>query len=220
MSTFVLDNLVLDNKADLVSTEDLAQILHSFLSPAQSQQHFRPRDTQVREIEEALEAPGRTIFLYGDRAPGNTLAQTFAAYGLPGDDAVPKGCSSTFTVKAGHHRNDHNEDIVLVIDQFDEITSEAERTRFADFIQQIGDRNLPLRFVLCGVSESVKTLLKAHESCYSTTDFTWPSREGKVEVVETTRQRLSHGSPHYAHLMPERLFWEMFNDPTFARSLI
>ena len=223
MSTLALDNLSLDSKADLVSTEDLAQILHSFLSPAQSQQRVSPRDTQVREIEEALEAPGRTIFLYGDRAPGNTLAQTFAAYGLPGDDPVPKGCgsSSTFTVKAGHHRNDHrNEDIVLVIDEFDEITSEAERTRFADFIRQIGDRNLPLRFVLCGVSESVKKLLGAHESCYSTADFAWPSPDAKFEVVDTTRQGLSHSSPRYVHVVSERLFWEMFNDPTFARSLI
>jgi hypothetical protein len=124
-------------------------------------------------------------------------------------------------VKAGHHHNDHrNEDIVLVIDEFDEITSEAERTRFADFIRQIGDRNLPLRFVLCGVSESVKKLLGAHESCYSSADFTRPSPDAKFEVVGTTRQGLSHGSPHYVHLMPERLFREMFNDPTFARSVI
>lgn len=227
-----MSTLALDNKADLVSTEDLAQTLHSFLSPTQSQQHISPRHPKVREIEEALESPGITIFLYGDQAPGNTLAQTFAAHRSHGDEPVrdgpvPTGCgsSSTFTLKAGHpckgdRKEDREEDTVLVIDEFDEITSDAERTRFADFIKQIGDRQLPVRFVLCGVSESLKKLLGAHESCYSNTDFTRPIPDTRIEVIEATSPDLSQRLPHYVHLVSERLFWEMFNDPTFARSII
>ena len=217
MSTFALDGLALDHKADRVSTEDLALILHSFLSPAQSQ--ISPRDPQVVEIEEALEAPGRIIFLYGDRAPGNTLAQAFAALQSPRHESVPTGCgfSSTFALKVGH---DRTEDGVLVIDEFDEITSKAEPGRFADFIQQIGDQHLPIRFVLCGVSESLKKLLGAHESCYNSSDVTQPTPDTRFKDTKTTREGLNHDLPHYVHLLSERLFWEMFNDPTFARSII
>jgi hypothetical protein len=219
MSTLALDGLTLDHKAELVSTEDLALILHSFLSPAQSQEHISPRDPQVREIMEALEVPGRIIFLYGDRAPGNTLAQAFAALRSGGDGPVPTGCgfSSTFALKVGH---DRTEDGVLVIDEFDEITSKAEPARFADFIEQIGDQHLPIRFVLCGVSESLKKLLGAHESCYSSSDVTQPTPDTRFKDTKTTSDGLNHDVPHYVHLVSERLFWEMFNDPTFARSII
>ena len=106
----------------------------------------------------------------------------------------------------------------LVIDEFDAITSEAVRTRFADFIKEIGDRRSPLRFVLCGVSESVRKLLGAHESCYST-DCARPNPDARIEVIESTTPGASHGLPHHVHLVSERLFWEMFNDPTFARSI-
>ncbi len=201
MGTLALGDVARGNTADLVSTGDLAQILHSFLNPSQSQQHISPHDPQVREIEDALEAPGRTIFLYGDRTPGNTLAQVLAAHRL--SDNKPAGESVRTP---------------LVIDEFEAITSEAVRTRFADFIKEIGDRNLPLHFVLCGVSESVRKLLGAHESCYST-DCALPNPDARIEVIKSTTQD-AHGLPHHVHLVSERLFWEMFNDPTFARSLI
>lgn len=218
-----MSTLALDNEAVLVSTEDLAEMLHSFLSPAQSEQPFPPHDSQVREIAKALDTRGTTIFLYGDRAPRNTLAQTLAAYGFRGDEPAPTECgaSRTFRLKPERHRNGaREEESVLVIDEFDEIRSEAERSHFADFITQIEDRRLPIRFVLCGVSESVKTLLGADESCYSTADFARPRPDANVGKIKTTQQGASHALPHYAHLVSERLFWEMFNDPTFARSLI
>ncbi|MFZ3266218.1 MAG: hypothetical protein WA172_19585 [Terriglobales bacterium] len=203
MGTLALGYVARGNKADLVSTEDLAQILHSFLSPSQSEQHISPNDPPLREIEDALEAPGTTIFLYGGHAPGDSLAQVLAAHRLPDDKAA----------------SDQPVPAPLVIDEFDEITSEAERTRFADFIKEIGNRHSPLHFVLCGVSESVRKLLGAHESCYST-DFAQPSPDARIEVIDSTTPGASHGLPHYVHLVSERLFWEMFNDPTFARSLI
>ncbi len=203
MGTLALGNVACGSKFDLFSTEELAQILRSFLSPSQSQEHIPAHDPQVREIEDALEAPGTTIFLYGDHAPGNTLAQVLAAHRPPDDKSA-----SDKPLKAS-----------LVIDEFDEITSDAERSRFTDFIKEIGDRRSPPHFVLCGVSGSVRKLLGAHESCYST-DCARSNPDGRIEVIEMATKDASHGLPHRVHLVSERLFWEMFNDPTFARSLI
>ena len=118
---------------------------------------------------------------------------------------MERGSGSTFTLKARVHRkNERHEETVLVLDDFDEIKSDAERTQFAEFIKQIGGRNLPIRFVLCGVSEAVKKVFGAHESCYGNPDVAQPNSDAK----------------HYVHFVSERLFWEMFNDPTFARSII
>jgi hypothetical protein len=60
----------------------------------------------------------------------------------------------------------NNENAVVVIDEFDRIVNDVERVHFADFIKQVGDRRIPVRFVFCGVSESMQKLLGAHGSCY------------------------------------------------------
>jgi hypothetical protein len=196
-----LNHVSPDTEVDLVSSGELAQILQLFFSPVQ--QNNSQGAPQLREIEDALEAPGRTIFLYGDRTAGDTLAQILAAHRSP--------C------------NGRNEKTAFVIDEFDELANEVERARFVDFIDQIGERKLPIRFVLCGVSEALTKLLRSHESCYDSIDFTWQGSgaktEDEAEPLEAPGRRLGQHSPHHVHLLSERLFWEMFNDPTFARSL-
>ncbi len=207
MSTIALNRPALNHRAlnhvspdaevNLVSTRDLAQILQLFFSPnAQNNSQGAP---QLREIEDALDAPGKTIFLYGGRAAGNTLAQILAAHRSP--------C------------NGRTEKTAFVIDEFDELTNELERAHFADFIDWIGDRSLPIRFVLCGVSEALRKLLGSHESCYDSIDFTRQGSGDKTESLEAPSQGLGQHSPRYVHLLSERLFWEMFSDPTFAHSL-
>ncbi len=225
-----LNRLSLNSEADLVSTGDLAQILHFFFGPIQ--QNASRRGPLLRDIEDALEAPARTILLYGDRAPGNTFAQILAAYRLPGkdpmsDETVPAGCppGSTLMLRSGDGLDDKT---TFVIDEFDETANDAERARFADFINQIAERDLPVRFVLCGVSEALKKLLGAHESSYDSADLMRPGT--KCEALEANMRRPGDAppynspphtvAPHYVHLLSERLFWEMYSDPTFARSLI
>ena len=215
-----MSTLVPEKKTDLASIEDLALILHSLLSPprsGRSQEAVSKRDPQVQEIEQALDAPGRTIFIFGDLAGGKTPP-------LPGepvaDGTIRPKAAFSLVLKAGEGRK---EDTLMVIDEFDEITAAADRPRFADFIKQIEERSLPIRFVLCGVSDSVKKLLGAHESsyhCVEDMDLPRMRPEAKFEVIETSTESLGKGSPHYVHLVSEKLFWEMFSDPTFARSLI
>jgi|ERR1017187_2153403 replication-associated recombination protein RarA len=65
-----------------LNREDFANLLHANLSPTspiQSQEHLFGRSKQLQLIEQALCAPGRSIFIYGDRGVGKTsLAQTVA----------------------------------------------------------------------------------------------------------------------------------------------
>jgi hypothetical protein len=122
------------------------------------------------------------------------------------------------------------EDTVVVIDEFDRIASDEERSHFADFIKQIGDQKITVRFVFCGVGESLDKLLGAHGSCYRYLEsvelprLSWDARWEivdraaaalKVTVGDRPRFRIaaiSDGFPHYVHLVCEKLFWEMFED--------
>ena len=108
----------------------------------------------------------------------------------------------------------------VVIDEFDDVTTEEEQKRFANFVQQLAEQRTPLHFVLCGVSESVRELLKAHESSY---DFAPGDQNLQANVsayISSTRDRaFDTAAPHHVYVLSEKLFWEMFSDPTFARSI-
>lgn len=279
---------------DGLSKDEFAAILKLHLSPTapiQSQERLYGRDTQLRNVEQALFSAGRTIFVYGDRGVGKTsLAQTAAfehqasahepvflactpattfaglirsavAGIAEGRDASSSTKTHTTKLNLGalsheqvvSHRIDGslgavplnlNEAMsllkaasvlrqgptVVVVDEFDRITSDVERVNFADFIKQVGDQALDVRFIFCGVAESLEKLLGAHASCYryvvgvELPRLTWEARweiiDGAakafgVSIGERPRFRIaaiSDGFPHYIHLICERLFWEMFND--------
>jgi len=278
-----------------LSQGEFVASLHRHLSPTapiQSQENLYGRETQVRAIEQALYAPGRTIFIHGDRGVGKTsLAHTvaFAHQSARGEPVIlactpettfssiirdvvnalqsedHRASALTQTAKVGvgvasyeiehtRHRNAtapvsavdlntavaallriaearKNEQMVVVIDEFDRITSQAERTHFADFIKQLADQRIGIKFVFCGVAESLEKLLGAHESCYRyiasiqlprlSWDARWEIIDGAakalgVVVDDHPRFRIaaiSDGFPHYVHLVCEKLFWEMFDDP-------
>jgi hypothetical protein len=124
-----------------------------------------------------------------------------------------------------------NENAVVVVDEFDRINSDEERAQFADFIKQVGDQRIPIRFVFCGVAESMQKLLGAHDSCYRYLDgieLKTLNYEARIEIIDNVanalgvrveeRQRyriaaISDGFPHFIHRMCEQLFWQMFDDP-------
>jgi len=124
-----------------------------------------------------------------------------------------------------------NQTSVVVVDEFDRISSEVERGRFADFIKQLGDQRVPVRFVFCGVAESMHTLLGAHGSCYryleevELKNLDYGARLQiidsvanalHVKIVDRPRWRIaaiSDGFPYYIHRMCEQILWEMFDDP-------
>ena len=153
-------------------------------------------DAQLQEIVDALGRPGATILIYGDQRFEKPAIQEILG-----------------TLKAalrGHNR------LLFMSDEFDEITNEADRARFGKFIAEIGDRRIPIRFVLYGVSAAVKAMLGAHESSYGIESF---ELQDQSEINRLAGGAAESNAPHYIHLVSEKLFWEMFNDPTFAASL-
>lgn len=281
---------------DQLSEQEFAHILHRHVSPTspiESEEHLFGRTRQLELVQQALYAPGRSIFIYGDRGVGKTsLAHTVAfshqsathnpvllacepqttfaglmnsalAYLRAPNDKSPSTTSLTF--KAGikgmdfeasgaRHipesqpsaiadlnqlitellaiaANRRDESVVIVIDEFDRITSDEERGHFADFIKQVGDQKLPFRFIFCGVAESLQKLLGTHSSCYRYLEgielktLTYDARYEIIdniaaafncEVHDPHRHRIaaiSDGFPHYIHRMCEQLFWQMFRDP-------
>jgi uncharacterized protein len=281
---------------NFTNSDDFAKVLHSHVSPTspiESPEHLYGREKQLRQIEQALYAPGRSIFIYGDRGVGKTsLAQTVAyshqsarnepvilactpattfsglmsdvVTALRGRQEIPRTTTTAFKATipklpvglevtrtqkpepsesitaldlnsavatlldiSGPRRD---ENTVVVLDEFDRLASDVERTHFADFIKQIGDKHVPIRFVFCGVAESIQKLLGAHESCFRYLEsvelarLSWEGRFGiidkaasalgvKIEGRPRTRiAAISDGFPNYVHLICEKLFWQMFND--------
>ncbi len=281
---------------DNLSRDEFVAILHKHVSPTspiQSEEHLFGREQQLKQVEQALYAPGRSVFIYGDRGVGKTsLAQTIAyrhqsathepillACGPQTtfadlmtsalerlSESKPKQSTTTHKVNAGYQglgigieRTRHeevipriqatadlngvitalletsksrkNENVVVVIDEFDRIESDVERVHFADFIKQIGDQRVPVRFVFCGVAESMQKLLGAHGSCYRYLDgveLTTLTYDARFEIIDNVAKALgvrvddrprtriamiSDGFPHFIHRMCEQLFWQMFDDP-------
>lgn len=282
---------------DHLTEVEFAEVLHRYVSPTspiQSEEHLFGRKHQIDLVQQALYAPGRSVFIYGDRGVGKTsLAQTVAyshqsashdpvllacephttfgglmisaiaslrgrknnsgettqynlklgmkGFGIEGgrtktiDADVPSTGAIDLNELVGNLQKIANEradqSTVIVIDEFDRISSEKERTHFADFIKQIGDQRLPFRFVLCGVADSMQKLLGAHASCYRYLEgiqlktLTYDARYEIIDniakalrckVVDPPRHRIaaiSDGFPHYIHRMCEQLLWQMFRDP-------
>jgi len=273
-----------------------AETLHRYLSPAspiQSLQHLHGRELQLREIEEALYAPGRHIFIFGDRGVGKTsLAQTAAFshqasdrdpillscdrsttfYGLmrsllrrlvqtaegKKSSKVRKGkiglgpisyeSTTTKTDEGPPELADMNGVIqalreatkayrsksIVVVDEFDLVVDPQEKELFADFIKQLGDQQLRIQFIFCGIGESLDQLLGAHGSCYRYLANIEVPRlffGARFEIIDSSATALgvnvgdmarfriaaiSDGFPHYVHLICEKLYWELFNDPDQA----
>ena len=120
------------------------------------------------------------------------------------------------------------EDLVVVIDEFDQIQDKEEQQKFTNFIKQISDRHIAAKFIFCGIGESIDALMAAHGSAdrYFHTvalgRLDWDSRTEivkvaadtlGVEIDDTTIYRIakiSDGFPHYVHLIAEKLFWRVY----------
>jgi Cdc6-like AAA superfamily ATPase len=122
----------------------------------------------------------------------------------------------------------HSEKPIILIDEFDQVRSPEEQTKFADFIKQVSDQHVPAHFIFCGIGESMDDLMKAHQSAHR---YFHPIKLSRLpitpssEIVESAAEalgiqidrttvfricRLSDGFPHYIHLLSEKLFWLVY----------
>ncbi|MCB8838706.1 ATP-binding protein [Aurantimonas sp. VKM B-3413] len=117
---------------------------------------------------------------------------------------------------------------VIVIDEFDQITSRDEQALFTNFIKQISDRHVSARFIFCGIGESVDAIMAAHGSAdryFHTVSLGQLPYEARFEIVTDAARRcgvqidetsvvriarISDGFPHYVHFITEMLFWRVY----------
>jgi uncharacterized protein len=117
---------------------------------------------------------------------------------------------------------------IIVIDEFDQIGDITEQAQFANFVKQVSDRHIPVRFIFCGIGESVQALLAGHASLdryFHTESLGQLPWEARFEIVQNAADKLditvdntteiriarvSDGFPYYVHFLTEKLFWKVW----------
>jgi len=119
--------------------------------------------------------------------------------------------------------------LVIIIDEFDRLPREHTRL-FADTIKTLSDYSIPATILLVGVADNVGQLLEAHESIErAIVQVPMPrmSKEELQTILTSCMQKigvtmknevteaiaeLSHGLPHYTHLLGQYSTWEAIDD--------
>lgn len=257
--------------------------------PIRSIEHLKGRDKELDTIKKSLYAPGRHVFIFGDRGVGKSSLGQTTAYQYQSSDASPIFVSGspndtfntvianivsqairrprTENVKStkclmleiggmkfgegyetsgidiaasirtigdavevlGQIAEKHSAKPVVVIDEFDAITSADERNMFAALLKQMGDRSINLKFIFTGIAKTLHDLLGAHPSAYRQLESVelprlgWEARreivvaatsEFSIEVNNDVNWRIamiSDGYPYYVHSIMERTLWAAFS---------
>jgi len=265
--------------------------------PIQSIEFLRGRAKELERIERALFAPGRHIFIYGDRGIGKSSLAAAAAAQAQSVDApyIDVSCSTDSSFRSvignigaqamniSHIRktkrvintgidlrflrasasqevsdNDiteairsvgdavailrevaaiHSDRPVVVVDEFDRMKDEHERSLFADLVKQLGDKKVNVTFFFTGVAPTLDHLLGAHPSAirqFETIELeklNWTARwdiavnalaKFGVEIEDNIRIRIaavSDGYPAYVHLITEKLLWRLWDSPSLVTNV-
>ena len=120
--------------------------------------------------------------------------------------------------------------LVVVIDEFERLTSQQDKNLFAEFINSFSSVDTDVKFILCGIGSTVDELLGAHASAFRKLetvelerlrhDELWKIISSVAQELGVTVEKeiliriglLSDGFPHYVHLIGESLFWSMYDD--------
>lgn len=122
---------------------------------------------------------------------------------------------------------------IVVIDEFDQLSSDTEKKYIADLIKQLSDQRINLRLIICGIGSSLDELIGVHLSTdrYLATipldplphDARWKILTTAADALGVKIDRdsqirigqLSDGFPYYVHLMGEQIFYQVLDDPEF-----
>jgi hypothetical protein len=132
----------------------------------------------------------------------------------------------------------HSRVPVVVLDEFDRLTPGEDRSLFGDLIKQLGDQEIQVKFLFCGVGQSLEDLLAGHESSYRYLAGVRLERLGLQALIDITRQaanatgirikedyviraaRISDGFPHYTHLISWSLFSILLRETPPRRTVL
>jgi energy-coupling factor transporter ATP-binding protein EcfA2 len=124
----------------------------------------------------------------------------------------------------------HSKEPVVIIDEFDRIECAAAKKSFAEFIKQISDQDLNIKFIFCGIAKDIESLIGQHFSAgrYMApvelgplqADALWEIFDRAEEVfgIEIDRElkirasRIADGYPYFMHLIGDCMLWNMFQD--------
>ena len=119
---------------------------------------------------------------------------------------------------------------VIIIDEFDLIADQDTRRTIASFIKHVSDQEIPVRFIICGIGDSLDEMIGSH---LSTGRYLAPIKldpiphEARWGIISSAADALgiqidresivrtgiiSDGYPYYIHLIGESLFWSIFDD--------
>ena len=118
---------------------------------------------------------------------------------------------------------------VIVIDEFENVRDEETAPLFASMVKGIADRRIPIKFIFCGIAESVSDVFVSHGSAhrYFHTEeldrLGWEARfsiidEGSkaagLQIDYNTKIRIasiSDGFPYFVHELASKVLWTMFD---------
>jgi Cdc6-like AAA superfamily ATPase len=124
----------------------------------------------------------------------------------------------------------HSDEPIVLLDEFESLADSQDRKRFADYIKQVSDTGIEIKFIFCGIGESLGDLLQSHSSTFRYFTAIKLGRLGfepcMAIVEEATKAlrlqiqkdfslriaRISDGFPHFVHLICEHMLWSVFQD--------
>ena len=131
----------------------------------------------------------------------------------------------------------HSERPIVVLDEFDRLTSEADKVLFADLLKYVGDKKIGITFFFTGVATTLDKLLGGHGSAIRQLEtielpkLSWDARWDiarraanafGLELDEQICIRLaavSDGFPYYVHLLTEKLMWHIYEAPSVITTI-
>lgn len=131
----------------------------------------------------------------------------------------------------------HSNNCVVVLDEFDRISSADERNAFADLLKHLGDKRVNIKFIITGIAAYLDELLGAHQSAYrqfETIELPRLGWEARWDIVLTACKAfnieidrdiyiriaaVSDGYPYYAQLITEKMLWVVFEDDNLVNKI-
>lgn len=131
----------------------------------------------------------------------------------------------------------HSEKPIVVLDEFDTIADQNERSKFAALLKLLGDQSVEIKFIFTGIGSTLEELLGAHQSAYrqlETVELPRLGWEARREIVVRAAEAfdlsvddninwriaaVSDGYPYYVHLITEKMLWEAFCDEKIIDTL-
>tara|TARA_R110002051_G_scaffold3151_1_gene16969 strand:- start:116 stop:1129 length:1014 start_codon:yes stop_codon:yes gene_type:complete len=163
---------------------------------------------------------------------GNSYTASLGVFGMGGSATVsPKYLDNNYRVETVSDAvatlkflaDTNGREYVVLLDEFDVLASTEEHQKFAALLKQLSDTRISVKFVICGVADSIERLFIAHESLTrqmhteEVGQLGWQPRFDIIDDataalgfemdfnIKTRIALLSDGFPSFVHLVCEHV---------------